>query len=1016
MKIWLTTGLVIVSCFSILWGQANSDVVADASTWKELGDRYRKANVHDSAAMYYDLAARAFQQSNNWKQVVRSRSFQGRSLLLLNKQKEGLDMMEQSIHIGESKLSELDTELAKAYGRLAGYHLSQGNHLSAKDLYNKSLRIKEALPDSFTVTSRSGTYVNVGTAYHRLGFLVEAENMHHRGLQLLEEHQKNNHRTASIAHSMLAMVLMEKRDYQSAIDHLHKSLDIKLSVSHVDSLLLAQTLMNIGLAHFYKKDLEEAQHYYEQVVQIQTVRLGDLHPSMANIYLNLGALYQSQEQYDLALSYYERVEQIFLQQGNTSHLRLANNFINQGLIYNALKDWDQALHFLRLALAQLSKHHPRHPELAKCLMVIGSIHQVQNSHDLAELHYQRALDVLYTDGPEQSLSQVYPLPLLLEIQGYRMENFLRSYQSTGEEKPLKEAYDISEFTIRLIDTIRLGFETADSKEILAQKTKAYYEDAIEVCWDLYQRSGDESLIWKAFQYSEKSKSLLLREALNETYAQEFAGIPAETLAEVEKVKNEIGYYQKQIFDVKREQNVSDEVTSMQGEIFDLKRKYQGLIGQLEKKYPAYYQLKYDVPDLNQKDLQAELRKSGDRMVSYFLGIRFLYTFAIDGDRCQLFRNAHTSSLYQVLPVFCQQLYDPHRISQGARSPAFFRQFTRQAYQLYEQLLAPAIAELDSGSLLIIPDGELGYLPFELLLTEEIPDSQAVDYGLLPYMMNRYRMRYEYSASLYRSVFPTKRNRKFYAGFAPIYGDRSDSLSQNLRNEFGPLTYTQNEIEEISELMDGTAFLAAQATEENFRKNGSKYNILHLAMHAYTHDEEPLYSGLVFSKSVSGEDQGLRSLNGSVRDLQEGILYTHELYNLNIDAALVVLSACNTGQGKLAKGEGILSLARAFKYAGCPNIVMSLWQVDDRATKKIMESFFGHIQEGMGKDEALRQAKLAYLRQTKDNLPFYWAPFVLIGDAQPVRPSYSFWLWGLLILIIGLGAGMAWRRSRLSHHT
>lgn len=1015
MNIWLTILLIIGSACSLLFGQTVDKSLAQALLWENRADDFRRARQHDSASSYYERALPIFQKNKQWKAYVKSLSLQGKSLVAIGKTSDGIQAMEQATIMGETHLSTRDPDLAKAYGRLAGYHLTQGNYLSARDLYVQSIEIKQAIPDSFSVPNRSGSFVNVGTCYHRLGLLVEAENMLLKGLDLLEAHQESNHRTASIAHSMLAMVLMDKRDYQSSIDHLHKSLDIKLSQPRLDSLTLAQTLMNLGLASFYKKDMEGAQNYYERVVRIQKARLGEFHPALASTYLNLGALFQKQKKYTLALAYYQQVETIFLNQGNTSQLQLANNFINQGLIYNALQQRDQALHFLRLALAQLSKHHPQHPELAKCLMIIGSIHHVKKSFDLAETHYQRALEALYPNGISEKFSQLYPLPLLLEIQGYRMENFLRKYQENGGEEVLVDAYEMSQKTTSLIDTIRLGYETPDSRELLAQRTKAYYDDAIEICWEMYQTSQNEDYIWDAFQYSEKSKSLLLQEALNESQAQEFAGIPTEVLAEAEHLKTEIGYYQKQIYDARNEQDLSSDVTAMRGKVFDLKQRYYQIIQKLENKYPEYYRLKYEFPDLDKTQLQQVLAQRGDHMVCYFFGNRYLYIFSIGPTSCQVYRRANAQALSRLLPRFCQQLYDLRRISQGERSPAFFREYSTQAHVLFQELLEPIVSQKDSGRLIIIPDGELGYLPFELLVMDSLPETYVVDYGTLPYVLNTYILRYEYAANLYLESLPVKKNRRGYAGFAPVYAERSDSMTQSVRSEFGPLIHTQEEIATISSLMNGRAFMAQEATEENFRKNGKKFNILHLAMHAYTHDKEPLYSGLVFSQPSDPHYEGARSYLENMRAPQEGILYTHELYNLKIDAALVVLSACNTGQGKLAKGEGILSLARAFKYAGCPNIVMSLWQVDDQATKLIMESFFQHIQQGLKKDEALRQAKLSYIRSTKQNHPFYWAPFVLIGDAQPIPPTSSSWIWVLGLLIGGLLAVIGWRKRHLFPH-
>ena len=130
----------------------------------------------------------------------------------------------------------------------------------------------------------------------------------------------------------------------------------------------------------------------------------------------------------------------------------------------------------------------------------------------------------------------------------------------------------------------------------------------------------------------------------------------------------------------------------------------------------------------------------------------------------------------------------------------------------------------------------------------------------------------------------------------------------------------------------------------------------------------------------------------------------------MNAELAVLSACNTGRGQLAKGEGVISLARAFKYAGCSNVLMSLWQADDEATAQIMQDFYRHLQKGLGKDEAIRQAKLDYLTASNRNHPFFWGAFVLIGDDAPLRQS-SNWHWYVAALILGGIGFLYWRTKR-----
>ena len=184
--------------------------------------------------------------------------------------------------------------------------------------------------------------------------------------------------------------------------------------------------------------------------------------------------------------------------------------------------------------------------------------------------------------------------------------------------------------------------------------------------------------------------------------------------------------------------------------------------------------------------------------------------------------------------------------------------------------------------------------------------------------------------------------------------------------------------------------------------------MHLSMHAFTDDQDPAFSGFAFAP-VRKEEVRRVSWTGATPLPEEmgndGFLFLQEMYNLRLNSHLAILSACETARGVLSRGEGIMSLGRAFKYAGCPNVVMSLWKANDRTTEKLMGSLGRYLDEGMGKSEALRQAKLDYL-QTSDKTqshPYYWSAFILIGDEEPLpsRTDWFPWIGGITVLLLAM---------------
>ncbi|NUM82175.1 CHAT domain-containing protein [bacterium] len=235
-------------------------------------------------------------------------------------------------------------------------------------------------------------------------------------------------------------------------------------------------------------------------------------------------------------------------------------------------------------------------------------------------------------------------------------------------------------------------------------------------------------------------------------------------------------------------------------------------------------------------------------------------------------------------------------------------------------------------------------------------------------------------------------------------ERADSVYEGLRS----LPWSEKELDAIAEVLPGKFYKFTDASEERFKSEAPKHRIIHLATHAIIDDKAPLYSKLIFAKNPKGREDGL--------------LHTYELYNMRLNADLAVLSACNTGSGMLVRGEGVISLARGFLYAGCPSIVMSLWSIDDKSTSLLMRNFYEGLSQGLTKDEALRESKLKMINSGDPVMsnPYYWAGFVTIGDTRPIRienPGRPDWwiyiLAGIIIVLAGLATRFRKKFLKLS---
>jgi len=311
------------------------------------------------------------------------------------------------------------------------------------------------------------------------------------------------------------------------------------------------------------------------------------------------------------------------------------------------------------------------------------------------------------------------------------------------------------------------------------------------------------------------------------------------------------------------------------------------------------------------------------------------------------------------------------------NPADF--LTQTAYSLYEELIKPAEPFFSKRTkLVIIPDGVLNYLPFEVLLTESKKISPGVSYKELPFLVKKYPISYVQSASVLKSILSQQaegneqipEGKKLIAFGDPVYENTGDTSYATLKS-YNRLEYSGKEVESIASLFkDGrvAVYSRKDATEENVKRNGSldQFNYIHFATHGFVDESNPDLSSLVLTYEDNSED--------------DGFLQASEIFNLNLKAELVVLSACQTGLGKLVRGEGMVGLTRAFMYAGTPTVMVSLWSVSDVSTATLMEEFYKClIKEKLDKADSLRKAQLSLLKTEEFAHPFYWAPFVIVGD-------------------------------------
>lgn len=522
------------------------------------------------------------------------------------------------------------------------------------------------------------------------------------------------------------------------------------------------------------------------------------------------------------------------------------------------------------------------------------------------------------------------------------------------------------------DLLKKEFESKLDKQFLAETAYPIFHRMLAVTYEVYQNEPTTELLELALNISEKNKDFLLLEALRNTNATIYGGVPNTVLEKEARYRAEITNAEKNIFDANiLETDISDELLS-------LKQEYYAFLDTVKLKYPKYHDLKYRTNVLDLKIIRQEILENREVLISYTSTRESLYVITVDGSKEQFLKLPFAENDRKQIREF-------YRLISKPTASVDRKDIERSGQEMYNTLLKEALKGFEGDDLAIIPDGVLHYLPFDILRHNN------------QYLLESKRIGYMNSVNSMLVLKAKKgRSEKELLAFAPSFDEQ---ITQAVERKFGKLRYNVEEVEKISAFYDADVFVNANSSVANFFNEASKFKAIHLATHASANDQFPDFSYLAFSESGN----------------ENNTLFIKDLYNMVLNANMVTLSACQTGIGKLQKGQGMMSLSKGFFYAGAKSLVNTLWKINDKSTVKLMQYFYEDLSKGKSKKEALRNAKLKYLDTTDDDLlqhPYYWAAFTISGDPSPISEKTNpWWIIGLAIVAVAM---MTWvlRRNKL----
>lgn len=853
--------------------------------------------------------------------------------------------------------------------------------------------------------------------------------------RLVKLHYPPGHPIFGVMHNSLAIVYETLLRYDEALYHRREAVDIQYKnfKNSKNSYSLASAYHNLGLLYGYLHEGYLAAEFLEKSNKLLAGTYGENGAGMVNILVDLAVSKQQTGDYEQAEKLFERAYALQKRHDpdNWSSLAYVESFF--GDLYLEKKQYDKAAGLYQVSIANYRKAGSEDSKtalltkesLAKTLSGTG---QVEKALILQHLVLNKFRKIYPTGndaiaGVLQGISETYleagnpgkaleysnqvfagllklktlpesprkwfaELPFSYHTSLYvrhRVRVLYTLFKKTGDSRFLKDLLLIcDEYNGFISGNLHL-FRTQATLSELAEVNKSIYSLAIESCWSLSSSGKDQNMLMRAFDYSERSKALLLKLVSNNMLV-DAIGNGRDPIAQKDQAfRAQLNALNLQYIEAGHKDSLLSllSATMEQYRLFQDSLKSAGNVMLLSKQNLAPYSLAV---------LRKQLLQKKQTLIEYAVTEESLFTFVVSTDTFRVRRTGR--EVLKDIPV----LKNPDKLD--------MRKFTAPAYRLYSSLIKPLEPYFNSSRLLIVPDADLYYLNFESLVTRE----QETDFSDMPYLIRKYNISYllsTASAIQFKHAQIAARNHKALL-FAPVFTDKMKSNS--LKGLKGPADdestykylyrqpFALQAVLQIGRYISGDLFTEQKAGERTFKRVAPGYDILHLGTHAQVNDQAPLQSRLFFA----------RALPEDTTDTEDGYLYAYEIYAMKLKAEMAVLTACQTGTGAYHQGEGVISLAHSFMYAGCPSVVMSLWNIDDKTSAGIITEFYRLLSTGKSKSEALRLSKLHYLDKASGAMahPYYWAGLALIGDDTPVFAHPYRWLWLLPVAII-LAALCCW---------
>ncbi len=785
----------------------------------------------------------------------------------------------------------------------------------------------------------------------------------------------------SIAHNKVLNLLqgypeiyMQKGDSEQALAQAIRGYKYaKENRELVSNRYFAEAQLHLARVLYYKKDYAKALEIALAAMPLVESTPRNQMPEYYSFNNLIGISYMAKGNYYAALPYLNKAITIPVNEGNVFQKRDKAQFYSRvlgslGLCYVNLGDLpkgksllDESLVYMKETIAQPSPDfHGNYDRLGDYYAREAKWSEALLSYDSALRNglsaYLEPIDIFPSnDNEEYSYT---------DMQTLSKKATAMKRVALSEKEPTNLLLASKNYVATIHDLLiqnRKTFLASEGKLFLSENFKRLYETGVDICFELYKKTGDRKYFLDAFDFTQKSKSLLFLEQSEEfslvnsqLLSQDLKQLFFESKTVIESLQSD--FYKLIDISVKSDSviSINEKLLKAREDNKELKDSISRILSEFNESEDLF---------VSQTDGESSLpSKTG--LIEFFYGENSLYVLAKSNKKFS-FQKLDLSSEFtealESLITFVSRPPDVNNFDSQVSS------FVQNSSLIYELLLKQVLNDIGEGleHLIIVPDEFLSRLPFEVLIAGEKPKSY--DLSQFDYLIKYYSLQYELSSQMLLK----RKRRKGLDGLLAI-GFKSSGVSSG-RSELGSLPGTEKEIQYLKSNVKGTYMMGENGTKEDFLQEGGEYDILHLAVHGKADDINRYESSLIF--------------NGS----GDNVLNTNDLYLANLNARLVVLSACESGTGRLNKGEGTFSIARGFAIVGVPSVIMSLWKVNDNVTSELMVDMYqGFLDEGLPINESLRRSKLAYIERNDaySAHPYYWAAFLHLGENTELNPSNS----------------------------